>query len=590
MHPTLRSARRGSAAFFILLAAHAPAFAGTRFVDAGLATGANDGSTWADAHQGADGLQAALALAISGDEIWVADGTYKPTATLTRTIAFDMKTGVAILGGFAGGETLASQADPATNVTILSGDLAGDDGSSVFSDNSVHIVRGAAATATAVLDGFTIEGGNANLGGADQDRGGGLLFVGSSHGTVRRCVVKNNVCTFGGGAGYIRGSSPTFVDCTFENNFGASFGGAFDTANNNSATFDRCVFRGNSASRAGAVEIFGNSTTKLYNCLFVDNTSFGNGGGGAIWVGSSSSPTIRNCTIVENHSNVHAAGGILSTGSTVDVASSIIDSNFGPGGAQGPANQISGATVNVRYSCVMGGFAGVGNTSALPKFVDRAAGDYRLRLGSLCIDAGDNTAVAPGVVLDLAGAPRFVDHPAAGDFGVGPAPVVDMGAYETGVAAITRFCIGDGTEMACPCLNHSPVGAAAGCLNSLGLGGTLAGAGSVSLASDTLVLSAGNLTGSGVTSALLLQGTRIAQGPFNDGQLCVGGTFVRMGFVPVTGGGADFPGPGDPSLSVGGGVGASSVRTYQVHYRNAIAFCTSATMNQTNGVAVIWEP
>jgi parallel beta-helix repeat protein len=567
----------------------APALAGTRFVDVSQTTGANDGSTWADAHQGVDGIQAALALAISGDEIWVADGLYKPTATLTRTISIDMKSGVAILGGFAGGETLASQADPAVNVTIISGDLAGDDITVGVNENSAHIVRGAGADATAVIDGFTIEAGNANAAGADNDRGGGLLFVGSSHGTVRRCIVRHNRCSFGGGAGYIRGSSPTFQECTFEDNIGASFGGAFDTANNNGATFDRCIFRGNSAARAGAVEIFGNATTKLYNCLFVNNTATGSGGGGAIWVGSGSTPTIRNCTIVDNNSTVSQAAGIMSSGSTVSVANCIIDSNTGPGGAQGVGNQVSGSTVNVSYSLLRGGVFGPGNVDALPKFVDRAAGDYRLRLGSRCVDAGDNTAVAPGVVLDLDGAPRFVDHPAANDVGNGTLPLVDMGAYETAVEPITSYCFGDGTETPCPCDNHSPVGANAGCANSLALGGSLAGAGNASLATDTLVISAGDLTGSGVTSALLLQGSRIAQIPFNDGHLCLNGTLVRLGFEPVVGGIASFPGPSDPSLSVGGGV-SGGVRTYQVQYRNAVAFCTSATVNQTNGVAVIWAP
>ena len=74
------------------------------FVDAS-ATGANDGTSWADAY--AD-LQDALATAVSGDDIWVAAGTYKPTSTMDRTVSFVMVEGVGIYGGFAGNE------DPAT--------------------------------------------------------------------------------------------------------------------------------------------------------------------------------------------------------------------------------------------------------------------------------------------------------------------------------------------------------------------------------------------------------------------------------------------------------------------------------------------
>jgi len=36
----------------LALAASHPALAATRFVDAGLASGANDGSSWANAHRG----------------------------------------------------------------------------------------------------------------------------------------------------------------------------------------------------------------------------------------------------------------------------------------------------------------------------------------------------------------------------------------------------------------------------------------------------------------------------------------------------------------------------------------------------------
>ena len=56
--------------------------------------------------------------------------------------------------------------------------------------------------------------------------------------------------------------------------------------------------------------------------------------------------------------------------------------------------------------------------------------DYRLRPHSPAIDAGDNTALGVGVLTDLAGHPRFLDDERTPDSGVGPAPVVDMGAYE----------------------------------------------------------------------------------------------------------------------------------------------------------------
>lgn len=121
------------------------------------ATGANTGTSWADAFPD---LSAALAAAGPGAELWVAAGTYRPTPGADRTISFPLKNGVGVYGGFAGTETLRSQRDPAGNPTTLSGDVgvAGDS-----SDNSFHVVTAdGAVSASTVLDGFTISGGRAD--------------------------------------------------------------------------------------------------------------------------------------------------------------------------------------------------------------------------------------------------------------------------------------------------------------------------------------------------------------------------------------------------------------------------------------------
>lgn len=157
---------------------------------------------------------------------------------------------------------------------------------------------------------------------------------------------------------------------------------------------------------------------------------------------------------------------------------------------------------------------------------------------------------------------------------------------EPGVA----FCYGDDSGTLCPCSNPTSPGTG-GCMNSLGLGGRLTAGGTASVANDSLVLSALDMPSS---TALYLQGSARENGGagnlLGDGLLCVGGSLVRVGSKINAGGSSLYPLPGDASISVRGGVTAGDVRSYQVWYRNAATWCTSATFNLTNGYEVVWAP
>jgi hypothetical protein len=435
-----------------LLIAALPAAAGTLYVNAGLATGNNDGSSWADAFQGTQGLQSALATAVSGDQIFVAVGRYLPTATTTRTISFALENGVEIYGSFLGNEASLAERPPiGTQWSVLDGDLLGNDGSAAFADNSFHLLTAAGTNSTAVLDGFTVRGGNANGSGSNNDRGGGILIVSAVSPTIRNCLFSDNRCTFGGAAGYINnGGAPTFTDCTFQNGQGGSFGGAFDIAGGGALRFDRCIFRNNTAGRGGGLEIFASTGPQVTNCLFVGNTATSaTGGGGGVWVGSGGNPQLRNCTIVGNFSTSQAVAGLRNQSSGgASVANCILFDNIGPAGAQGPGNQANAGT-NITYSLVEGGYTGTGNSSADPLFAAPLAGDFRLGAGSPGIDAGNNAALPLGILLDLAGKPRFQDVPAAPDTGVGTAPLVDLGAFESAPPAFVARpgCFGNGAGL-----------------------------------------------------------------------------------------------------------------------------------------------
>ncbi|MHC4120303.1 MAG: choice-of-anchor Q domain-containing protein [Planctomycetota bacterium] len=191
------------------------------------ANGANTGTSWTDAYTD---LQTAFQTAFIASEkvrqIWTAAGNYTPAPSGgERTASFRLINGLEVYGGFDGRETERAQRDPANNVTILSGDLNRDDfaRSDSGNDNSHHVLVASGADSTAVLDGFTISGGNADLPDYLNDRGGGL-YVASGSPRIRRCEFIGNSAARGG-AIYCERSSATFTDCTFADNTAMQKGG-----------------------------------------------------------------------------------------------------------------------------------------------------------------------------------------------------------------------------------------------------------------------------------------------------------------------------------------------------------------------------
>ncbi|HSL60328.1 MAG TPA: hypothetical protein VK885_00995, partial [Desulfotignum sp.] len=187
------------------------------YVDAS-ATGSGYGTSWADAFTD---LQAALAAAASGDEIWVAAGTYTPTSTSDRTVSFVLKSGVALYGGFVGGEKALRERSLDPSLTILSGDIGteGDD-----TDNSFHVVYADGVTG-AVLDGFTVTLGHGDGGSKRTDYQGGGIHTRNSAFTVSNCIFSNNKVALkvpyrngAGGGMYNKDSALTVTNCIFSEN------------------------------------------------------------------------------------------------------------------------------------------------------------------------------------------------------------------------------------------------------------------------------------------------------------------------------------------------------------------------------------
>ncbi|MFO0835575.1 MAG: GC-type dockerin domain-anchored protein [Phycisphaerales bacterium] len=229
--------------------------AGTIFVDASKPPNSGNGASWATAFGGRTGLQAALAIAQSGDEIWVADGVYAPGLSGSpRTSTFALKDGVRVLGGFAGGETSADQRDPSLHVAVLTGDLAGNGNEwPNYADNAYRVVTCVNLGATTELDGFTIrDGHNDDQTFPFQGYGAGMIVSGGAM-TIRRCEFTGSYADWVGGGLGIVDASPLVEDCVFSGNQGHSGCNAAQARSN--AIIRNCAFVGDSHVAGGTAGV-----------------------------------------------------------------------------------------------------------------------------------------------------------------------------------------------------------------------------------------------------------------------------------------------------------------------------------------------
>jgi len=281
------------------------------YVDAD-ATGAETGTSWTDAFTD---LQDALAVVQAGDEVWIAEGTYKPTTGTDRTATFALRSGVALYGGFDGTETTRDERDWAEHASVLSGDI-GTLGDSL--DNAYHVVSADGTDgAMTALDGLIVRHGFAD-GPVEEERRGGGLVVWSGGLTVRNSAFRYNGAFTGGGAYVESGGAVTVTDCVFEGNV-AGDGGALLVAlpaGGGAATLERVSFVRNRAFfRGGGMLSFG-SEVRLTDVVFEMNTGGTGDDGGGLHVDGGPALLLR----VAFTANTSNAGGGLFVEDTDDLA------------------------------------------------------------------------------------------------------------------------------------------------------------------------------------------------------------------------------------------------------------------------------
>ncbi|NLE63716.1 MAG: T9SS type A sorting domain-containing protein [Bacteroidales bacterium] len=299
--------------------------------------GNKDGSSWSNA---SPHLAFAMQRKYSQPtQIWVKEGVYYGDTNLET--AFQLSANNSVYGGFAGNEHPTydlSLRDLSFRPTILDGQ----------NKQRVLSMAGATDTNRSLCNGFIIQNGFCNEGGAGVYMNGGRLM---------HCIVKNNVSDSGYGGGVYVRKNAHVINCLLHHN--------------------KAVFGG------GAIVW---DTSYFINCDLVSNQAVSNGGG--LYNGDTC--FVNNCIFWGNKRNT-TNNQIAGNSSTLtEVAYSAIQGSYA-----GTAN----INLNVNND-------GNDTSQRYVRFVNPDSNNYKLQPNSVCVDAGD-TQVLYLSIYDLAGSNRI---------------------------------------------------------------------------------------------------------------------------------------------------------------------------------------
>lgn len=336
-------------------------------------------------------IQAAIDRARDGDVVVVAPGTY------SERIDFHGKA-LEVLGTEGAARTILSSPDGGPVVLFRSGEgpesrlmgftIRGGNGDFEGDGGVVSCEPYGGPVASPYLSDCVIEGGSTDF--LWQGTGAAGL---DGNAILERCVLRQNwAFQFAGGAAE---GVLTMLQCVVEDNWSCEGGGGLRLLAG--SRVEDTVIQRNGAGPCGYHGVYHDSSgggilalgaVELVGCVLRDNwvegprelvgACVGESRGGGLAAGGAA--TLRRCTIVANGlQSCSSAAGLEGGPTLIDC---IVQGNEDPHGTYA-------ARTSFRYSDVQGGAAGSGSFDADPLFVDAGAGDFRLQVGSPCIDAGD---------------------------------------------------------------------------------------------------------------------------------------------------------------------------------------------------------
>lgn len=259
-----------------------------------FANGQNDGTSWKDAFSS---LQWALLMARPGDQVWLAQGVYRPSPRGDRSAYFEVRSGIQVLGGFRATDDQPTERDPVRYPTLIDGNL-GDPFDSL--DNSYCLMALRFPDENTLLDGLIFQKGMANKTPVSSleipGNSAAALYIDGTDSVayplIRNCIFRQNTASGSGAGVYIEAGStgsvaPRFEDCRFEDNKAAGNGAAVYRGGSSiremPGDFRRCVFYNNTATSYGGALYYRDAngqtdTLQMEDCVFEKNTAVRWGG------------------------------------------------------------------------------------------------------------------------------------------------------------------------------------------------------------------------------------------------------------------------------------------------------------------------
>ena len=383
-----------SLACFLGLVFIGSTYGATRYVNISNGAPVAPYTSWAMA---ATNIQTAINAAASGDEIQVAPGVYRISASV---------------------DLPANK----TNLTLRSTQ------SRAAIIDAQHLCRGLFISSTnSVVEGFTVRNGITLASG-----GGILLYFAPI--TVRDCLVTGNQAGSGGGGIMMQGEGSLLENSTVQSNLAVIGGGgvSFSSGEPNQVV-NNCMIQGNVSSNSGGGVEFSDGQGTVSNSWVADNRAVQGDGGGLNMFGG----RLVNSVIVGNNAHLYG-GGVYSQNGGYMAHCTVVSNTAGQKGGglyiisstswnsivyfntAASSQNVSVASSLIGYCCTTPNFGG-GNFTNAPTFVNRVGRDFHLAAGSSCIDMGSTNSAVP---RDYEGNLRPVAGTAGGQV------KYDVGAYE----------------------------------------------------------------------------------------------------------------------------------------------------------------